>query len=226
MCWDRLKCLQFHLRWLFRRSLSKSSRSRDRIHLLIATRIPLCFVATLVSLAVSAKILLPLAGLPTQDGYILEVSRFEALHERTLHTSSCRFLATVSACTVIYSIGKFLVRGYFSRQPVVRTFVQRRPSGVHGWLQVAAIEFTVSETDIFGYSSGTLNINALEHMMKLDVDVLVGNSVNSLITSSTLQTRELGTTLLTPLLMPNAPFRGSIVPGLRVSGSTCVHWRM
>ena len=42
---------------------------------------------------------------------------------------------------------------------------------------VTAFEIAVSDMDIFASSSYTLIINALDHMKKLDVNALVGNSV-------------------------------------------------
>ena len=41
-----------------------------------------------------------------------------------------------------------------------------RPAGVHGWLQVAAVETAVSETDIFASSTGNFNIITLDHLLK------------------------------------------------------------
>ena len=39
-----------------------------------------------------------------------------------------------------------------------------RPAGVHGWLQVAAIETAVCETDIFASSACDFNIITMDHM--------------------------------------------------------------
>ena len=46
---------------------------------------------------------------------------------------------------------------------------QLRPAGVHGWLQVAAIETAVSETDIFASSTCNFNIITLVHVTMLIV---------------------------------------------------------
>ena len=44
---------------------------------------------------------------------------------------------------------------------------QLRPAGVHGWLQVAAIETAVSETDIFASSTCDFNFITLVHVTML-----------------------------------------------------------
>ena len=63
---------------------------------------------------------------------------------------------------------------------MVCIFVQHRSSGVHGWLQVAAIEFAVSEPDVFASFSCICNISALDHKKKFDVNVLFGFSLHTL----------------------------------------------
>ena len=52
--------------------------------------------------------------------------------------------------------------------------IQSRPTGVHEWLRVAAIETAVSETDIFASTTGHSNIMDLVHMEML----LVGSTGN------------------------------------------------
>ena len=64
MCWSRQRCPQSQLMWLMRRPLSKSHQLqfRQRLHLLSASRVPICFGATLVSLATAARGQLPPTG--------------------------------------------------------------------------------------------------------------------------------------------------------------------
>ena len=53
---------------------------------------------------------------------------------------------------------------------------QSRPAGMHEWLQVAAIETAVSETDIFASSTCNLNILNFVHMEMLKNNAFVGNT--------------------------------------------------
>ena len=95
-------------------------------------------------------------NVPAQNEQFLKVSILEAPSRETIPVLTCRVQSTVSACTLYGCIQyrKFLLRGCVSRQPL------------------AAVEFKVSEADIFASSSGILNISASDHMKKLTDNAL------------------------------------------------------